>query len=405
VALEPDDLPLRLVFADWLDERGDPLGEFVRVQCDLEPVRHDYDDPRAHELRNREKELLREHGKEWLGEAAFLHKLVWPYSEAFTFWRGLPDEVALPVHSVEEHGSLLRSCPTLQKVVVFEVHGQGKRLAGCAALQQFPALEVADWITPADARALAASPHLRELQTLAVWLGNRDQKRVCRAFAVGLPELRLLELVQHWAGWANERPRRSRTLNARADEVAALVNQIRGTTIARVRRPFERLFPLRENVHHGIYAGPLPDGRQALAQCGGEDLMVVFFDADGTLLGEELRSLEGVLTREPTNSWLGYNEAEMLEYLLAEFGFRPGLIHVKEFCVDQDDRGFLSVDLHDGNYAQFIESPDTLPQYANEEERREIGAKIHRWLRQGDFVVCGGGDAWWAGPDGYVHST
>src|SRR5437764_14875679 len=28
-----DDLP-RLIYADYLDERGDPRGEFVRLQCD-----------------------------------------------------------------------------------------------------------------------------------------------------------------------------------------------------------------------------------------------------------------------------------------------------------------------------------------------------------------------------------
>jgi uncharacterized protein (TIGR02996 family) len=28
---QPDDLHLRLVFADWLDERGDPRGELLRL--------------------------------------------------------------------------------------------------------------------------------------------------------------------------------------------------------------------------------------------------------------------------------------------------------------------------------------------------------------------------------------
>lgn len=34
VAAPADDLP-RLVYADWLDERGDPRGEFIRVQVEL----------------------------------------------------------------------------------------------------------------------------------------------------------------------------------------------------------------------------------------------------------------------------------------------------------------------------------------------------------------------------------
>src|SRR5262245_31478207 len=29
----PEDLTLRLVYADWLEERGDPRGEYLRCQC------------------------------------------------------------------------------------------------------------------------------------------------------------------------------------------------------------------------------------------------------------------------------------------------------------------------------------------------------------------------------------
>src|SRR5438270_1506512 len=33
VCADPDDDGPRLLYADWLDERGDPRGEFIRVQC------------------------------------------------------------------------------------------------------------------------------------------------------------------------------------------------------------------------------------------------------------------------------------------------------------------------------------------------------------------------------------
>jgi uncharacterized protein (TIGR02996 family) len=32
----PEDEPLRLVYADWLDERGDPRGEWLRLQVALD---------------------------------------------------------------------------------------------------------------------------------------------------------------------------------------------------------------------------------------------------------------------------------------------------------------------------------------------------------------------------------
>ncbi|MBM3978970.1 MAG: TIGR02996 domain-containing protein [Planctomycetes bacterium] len=47
-----DDTP-RLAFADWLDEHGEhDRAEFVRVQCELEPMRDRYEIPRAAELHN-----------------------------------------------------------------------------------------------------------------------------------------------------------------------------------------------------------------------------------------------------------------------------------------------------------------------------------------------------------------
>jgi uncharacterized protein (TIGR02996 family) len=38
IAAPDDDLP-RLIYADWLDERGDPRGEFIRCQIELEQYR------------------------------------------------------------------------------------------------------------------------------------------------------------------------------------------------------------------------------------------------------------------------------------------------------------------------------------------------------------------------------
>lgn len=43
IRLNPDDLVVRLVYADWLDERGDPRGEYVRLCCRLAEVRDKID--------------------------------------------------------------------------------------------------------------------------------------------------------------------------------------------------------------------------------------------------------------------------------------------------------------------------------------------------------------------------
>jgi carbon storage regulator len=68
----PGDEGLRLVFADWLEERGDPLGEFLRLRCRL--ARLSADDPLRAGLEERERALWGEHGRAW---AATLPAALW----------------------------------------------------------------------------------------------------------------------------------------------------------------------------------------------------------------------------------------------------------------------------------------------------------------------------------------
>jgi uncharacterized protein (TIGR02996 family) len=60
----PDDDTPRLIFADWLEEHGDPRGEFIRVQCELS--RTAVDDPRRDELARRQRVLRDPNEKAWL---------------------------------------------------------------------------------------------------------------------------------------------------------------------------------------------------------------------------------------------------------------------------------------------------------------------------------------------------
>jgi uncharacterized protein (TIGR02996 family) len=76
----PDDDGLRLIYADWLDERGDSRGEFIRVQCEL--ARLPESDPRRSELEARERALLLASGKEWAGPLVGLTRS-WTYRRGF----------------------------------------------------------------------------------------------------------------------------------------------------------------------------------------------------------------------------------------------------------------------------------------------------------------------------------
>jgi uncharacterized protein (TIGR02996 family) len=60
----PEDDALRLVYADWLDEHGDPRGEFLRLQHSLADLRKK--DPRIADIRRRMEELRASLNIDWL---------------------------------------------------------------------------------------------------------------------------------------------------------------------------------------------------------------------------------------------------------------------------------------------------------------------------------------------------
>jgi carbon storage regulator len=73
IQASPNDEGLRLVFADWLEEHGDPLAELLRLQCRL--ARLPAKDRRRPALARREQALWAEHGTaRWAGLPAVLHR-------------------------------------------------------------------------------------------------------------------------------------------------------------------------------------------------------------------------------------------------------------------------------------------------------------------------------------------
>src|SRR5437867_3261497 len=82
-----DDVP-RLVFADWLEDNGQPeRAEFIRLQCRLAAT-DEWDDGRD-ELVRREQDLLAAHGKKW-GKPAT------KFTTRVEFRRGFVEGMTLP---------------------------------------------------------------------------------------------------------------------------------------------------------------------------------------------------------------------------------------------------------------------------------------------------------------------
>src|SRR5437588_8892164 len=87
----PEDDDVRLIFADWLDERADPRGEFIRIQ--VERVRPNIDDVRQMKNWYREQELLGVHEKDWVAPLR-------PWVREWRFLRGFVEWVRIPAEYV-----------------------------------------------------------------------------------------------------------------------------------------------------------------------------------------------------------------------------------------------------------------------------------------------------------------
>src|SRR5690349_21170056 len=152
-----DDLP-RLIYADYLDERGDPRGEFIRAQIERPTL--PVGDPRRFELIARERELLHEHEEEWLGPLAAV-------VSNHEFRRGFIDFVLVMTDAFLENVETIFAWVPVQHVKLRGALGWVKALAQRPELAYLTNIDLSfDHLEAADARHLAASPHLKRLAHL-----------------------------------------------------------------------------------------------------------------------------------------------------------------------------------------------------------------------------------------------
>lgn len=111
ICADPDDDAPRLVFADWLDDNGQPeRAEVIRVQCAL--AREDALDNKAHvELGVRERVLLHKHRAAWVED---LPK--WIRRDRVTFHRGFPCGIECPVNQYVCHSAGLARKSVIQRL-------------------------------------------------------------------------------------------------------------------------------------------------------------------------------------------------------------------------------------------------------------------------------------------------
>jgi uncharacterized protein (TIGR02996 family) len=192
----PDDVAAHSAYADYLQEQGDPRGEFIQVQLELE----DESKPAAQrkKLQQREASLLKAHAEEWLGDLA--PHLLAPKKKkeqwddpaySYQFRRGWLDTLEARNHKLDFTRALAGAPQT--------------RLLSClyfndSAFQEPGSYEVgADPIPEGDYHPalypLVRSPHLGNVRALRYGEAVNDDERYfnCRMF--GGPLMALVKLM------------------------------------------------------------------------------------------------------------------------------------------------------------------------------------------------------------------
>jgi uncharacterized protein (TIGR02996 family) len=393
-----DDTP-RLVFADWLDEHGDAdRAEFIRVQCELEPMRDRYEIDRAAALHRREEELLVKHQKEWLGTMPKGWD-DWRKGAGAEFRRGFVDTVSMPVRTFLDLGREVRRLhPTIRRVVLFRVHGYGARLAACPAIDGVAELELACWYSDADAEAVASSGHLSRLQVLELWLGRCDgltDTRLCRIMAGSKAWPRLRELTLLNPDGEMERSRK---------RLVTTANKAAGRKVAVYRRGYPELFPFAADFWNA-FPGYLPDGRMAMAsenhRTPSATLCVLTFDSMGNQTNDVLTvPVPADLLAIPTHEWFEHKD-RMKQHLIDVLGFRPGFIRIRDCRFPWDKDGEYSLDRGHGHRWDLLGVPDADDEESWQDEPCGNGERISWLVREGQYEF----GYWWADKQGTVHST
>lgn len=199
IAEQPDDDLPRLVYADWLDEHGEPeRAEFIRVQCEL-AARPGSPPGRRAELLAREGELLRAHGHAWSTQWDGLRGVAWEGFERGFVATFYVSDVAEFVTSSEQ---ALRAVPIGRLFLRSARASDLRTLVGSPVMAHLPAVSVGGCkFGNAGAEVIATAPgasRLRRLSLTRNQIGDRGAQAL--AESPHLAGLRSLDLVGNRIG-------------------------------------------------------------------------------------------------------------------------------------------------------------------------------------------------------------
>jgi uncharacterized protein (TIGR02996 family) len=182
-----DDAP-RLVYADYLDDAGDPdRAELVRIQVALARLPDDH--PRKPELVDRQDELIAANSARWTAHLGDLGVTVW-------FRRGVPDSVSMYAGAFLSDGEELFRRARVRRLRLLEAAAVMPKLIHSPLLAAVRELDLcANDLGNDGTNLLVRSPHIGNVEELNLadnWLDDTGVTALARAST--LPKLTALAI-------------------------------------------------------------------------------------------------------------------------------------------------------------------------------------------------------------------
>jgi uncharacterized protein (TIGR02996 family) len=208
ILANPDDDTPRLVYADWLQENGQPeRAEFIRLQLQLLNAYTPEDDAR-------QDGLLDKHLEEWTAHLPTSPEDgPWGPRWEWDFVRGMPERLSCDAEAYFEHRERLTSATTIRELVLNDASGGWlEELASVGwpatvvslTLQECPKTPVFvhGYDCASGYAALARLPQLRQLRELGLHIYHLSQRAV--EAIVATPHLDALERLFLGHCWLSE---------------------------------------------------------------------------------------------------------------------------------------------------------------------------------------------------------
>lgn len=349
----PEDDTTRLIYADWLEERGDPRGEFIRAQIELANMTTD--SPRRRERAYQAHQLLEKHSKEW---ASVLSSHV----EEWHFRRGFIDKIAISAKNLVEQGERIFRLAPIERIRVSGGDGNSAFLSSLPPWAAIRSLDLLANNLRAEAlQAILSNPGLRHLKRLVLCLNPIGD--VAATLLCGHSFFQSLNGLQCGG-------------NCFSSETKAMMEQRFGACLSfGYQREDDHLYAFGTEGRSYWRAGVGKDLTQVLILPGHHHLETLTFDFEGNLL-------QSSLTPYKSKTW-----DEALDSLFTKLRLKAGTIHGKRFKTSEGE------EIRDSESYQF-DPFDSPSDYSEDDRQFQLKNIQEHWLHEGMFAYTAGNNPW-----------